>query len=97
MVAGLGMAGTTAWSRVYLGYHSPRQVVWGSAAGAVIAVAWYVAVGVLRSSKLWTWALEHPLSRRMRMRDLIIEEDMCQAGWEKWEDRREAQMKGKKR
>jgi dolichyldiphosphatase len=97
VLVGFGMAGLTAWSRVYLGYHSPRQVVWGSTAGAVIAVAWYVVVGVVRDTALWGWALEHPLSRRMRVRDLIIEEDMCQAGWEKWEDRREAKMKGKTR
>lgn len=97
VLAGFGMAAVTAWSRVYLGYHSPRQVIWGVAAGCVTAVVWYVAVGVVRGSWLWGWALEHPLTRRLRVRDLIIEEDMCQAGWEKWEDRREVEMKGKKK
>lgn len=97
VVAGLGMAVMTAWSRVYLGYHSPKQVAWGSVAGMVIAVVWFGAVGAVRRSALWEWALEHPLSRRARMRDLIVEEDMCQAGWEKWEDRREAKLKGKKK
>jgi len=95
--AGLGMAAVTAWSRVYLGYHSPRQVVWGSAAGAIFAAVWFGAVGILRGMWLWDWVLEHPLTRRMRVRDLIVEEDMAQAGWEKWEDRREAKLKGKRK
>jgi dolichyldiphosphatase len=32
------------------------------------------------------------------MRDLVVEEDLCQAGWEKWEGKRiaHATMNGKK-
>lgn len=95
-VSGAVLAALVAWSRVYLNYHTVKQVVVGSGAGAASAVAWFVFVGVLRSSGWVAWALENPLARRMRARDLIIEEDMCQAGWEKWDGRRSAaQVKAK--
>ncbi|KYK55635.1 hypothetical protein DCS_07598 [Drechmeria coniospora] len=85
------LASATAWSRIYLNYHTTRQVLAGSAAGAVSAVAWFVVTGVLRRSGCLAWALDTPLARAFRVRDLVVEEDMCQAGWEKWEQRRAAE------
>lgn len=89
------VAGLTAWSRVYLNYHTTRQVLAGAGVGAVTAVVWFGATGVLRRTGWLGWALENPLVRRARVRDLIIEEDMAQAGWEKWEQRRSVSVKGK--
>ncbi len=85
--AGFALAGLVAWSRVYLGYHTPRQVLAGATAGTVFALGWYAAVGAARSGGMVGWALGTPLARAMRMRDLLIEEDPCQAGWEKWEEK----------
>lgn len=81
-------AAAVAWSRVYLGYHTVTQVVVGSAAGAVCAIVWYGATAVVRESGLLAWALESPVARGLRLRDLVVSEDLSQAGWEKWEDRK---------
>lgn len=84
----LGVAALVAWSRVYLGYHTVNQVLVGCLAGAVCAVAWYAATATARSAGLLAWALESPVARGLRVRDLVVSEDLCQAGWEKWEDRK---------
>lgn len=84
----LGVAALVAWSRVYLGYHTVNQVLVGCLAGAVCAVAWYAATAAARSTGLLAWALESPFARGLRVRDLVVSEDLCQAGWEKWEDRK---------
>lgn len=84
---GLAMAATVAWSRIYLNYHTQRQVLVGSAAGTIIAVAWFFVTEVLRRTGWLDWGLGHPIARFLRIRDLVIEEDLCQAGWEKWDDK----------
>lgn len=95
------VAALVACSRVYLGYHTARQVLAGFAAGAVSAAAWFAVTHVLRQTGLLAWALELPLARWFRVRDLVIAEDLCQAGWEKWELGRRAalerQREGEKR
>lgn len=82
------LAAATAWSRIYLNYHTTKQVVVGSVAGVVVAVAWFVVTAILRQTGWLAWGLETPLAKVFRLRDLAIEEDMCQAGWEKWEEKR---------
>jgi dolichyldiphosphatase len=82
------VAALVAWSRVYLGYHSVRQVLAGCAAGAGCAVAWFAVTYLMREMGLLAWALDMPLARWFRMRDLVVVEDLCQAGWEKWEEGR---------
>ncbi|KAL2157630.1 hypothetical protein VTH06DRAFT_6009 [Thermothelomyces fergusii] len=42
----------------------------------------------MREAGVVAWALELPPARWFRMRDLVVEEDPCQAGWEKWEEKR---------
>lgn len=81
-------AGLVAWSRIYLNYHTPKQVFMGCVAGAVSGVGWFLITTALRRSGLLGWALDHPLSRAIRVRDLVVEEDLCQSGWEKWELKR---------
>lgn len=83
-------AAAVSWSRVYLGYHTVSQVLVGAAAGATCAVAWYIITAVARQSGLLAWVLESPVARGLRLRDLVVSEDLCQAGWEKWEDRKTA-------
>jgi dolichyldiphosphatase len=84
---GLLGASTVAWSRVYLNYHTPKQVLVGCTAGVVIAVAWFIVTSILRRIGLVAWAMETPIARWLRVRDLVVEEDLCQAGWEKWDDK----------
>ena len=89
------LAGAVAWSRIYLGYHTEKQVLVGCAAGVISAVGWFVVTSVVRRTGLLSWALDIPVARWFRFRDLIVEEDMCQAGWEKWETRRRVQNQKK--
>lgn len=81
-------AGAVAASRIYLNYHTVKQVLVGSGAGAGSAVAWFIVTGLLRSNGWVEWALELNGSRMLRVRDLVIEEDLAEAGWQRWEERR---------
>ncbi|KAG9246346.1 hypothetical protein BJ878DRAFT_293166 [Calycina marina] len=87
-VMGLGAAAAVAWSRIYLSYHTPKQVAVGLLAGSVIAVGWFIVVAIARQLGMLEWALEQPIVRLFRMRDLVVEQDLCQAGWEKWEEKK---------
>ena len=90
----LVLAGLVAWSRIYLGYHTPKQVFAGCLAGAVSAVGWFGITYVARQTGLLSFALDLPVARWFRLRDLVVEEDLCQAGWEKWENRKQ-QLSGR--
>jgi dolichyldiphosphatase len=94
-VAALVVASMVAWSRVYLAYHTPKQVLAGCLAGTVSAVVWFGFTYILRQTGLLAFALELPFVRWFRVRDLVVEEDLCQAGWEKWVDRKEASQREK--
>jgi dolichyldiphosphatase len=43
---------------------------------------------MFRKSGLLEYALDTPLLRLFRVRDLVVEEDLPQSGWEKWEEKR---------
>lgn len=89
----LALAAATAWSRIYLNYHTPKQVLVGSVTGALTAVAWFVFTAVLRRSGVLSWALDLPIVRAFRVRDLIVEEELSEAGWDRWEEKRLAEKK----
>ncbi|KXX80935.1 putative dolichyldiphosphatase [Madurella mycetomatis] len=95
--AALVIAALVAWSRVYLGYHTVRQVLAGCAAGVVSAVGWFIVTHLLRETGLLAWALQTPVARWFRLRDLVVTEDLCQAGWEKWERRRRELLEKEKK
>jgi len=94
----LASAGLVAWSRIYLNYHTEKQVMVGCLAGTLSALSWFIITTVVRQSGLLSWILEQYPTRLFRMRDLVVEEDLCQAGWEKWESKRisNKDSKGKK-
>jgi len=83
-------AGAVAASRVYLNYHTPKQVWVGIGAGAVFAMVWFIFTAYLRQSGWLQWTLDTALFRHFRFRDLIITEDIQDAGWGRWEERRRA-------
>jgi len=89
-VAALVLAGLIGWSRVYLGYHTGKQVLAGCAAGTTCAIGWFGVTEIGRRTGLLAWALDMPVARWFRLRDLVVEEDLPQAGWEKWENQRVA-------
>lgn len=86
----LSAAAAVSWSRVYLGYHTVSQVLVGTLAGVMCAVVWYGVTAVVRETGLLAWGLESPPARGLRLRDLVVSEDLSQAGWEKWEERKTA-------
>lgn len=81
-------AGAVSVSRVYLNYHTPKQVLAGCAAGIVFAVFWFSFTSYLRTHGWIDWALDLPLARQARIRDLVVSEDLVEAGWQRWEARR---------
>lgn len=80
-----------AQSRIYLNYHTPKQVLVGCAAGAVIAVGWFIFTTILRQTGLLNWILELEPIRYFRIRDLVVSEDLVDAGWERWQLKRRTQ------
>jgi dolichyldiphosphatase len=87
-VLALVSAATVASSRIYLSYHTPKQVMVGCAAGAIFAVFWFAFTTYLRKAGWIEWALETELARLLRVRDLVIQEDLVDSGWARWVERR---------
>jgi len=77
-----------AYSRVYLHYHTPKQVMAGTAAGTIFAIVWFAITEVARKSGLVAWLLEWNIVRAARLRDLMCEEDLVEISWQVWEERR---------
>ena len=63
-----------------------------SAAGAIFALAWFAFTTYLRRAGWIEWALETWVLRTLRVRDLVIQEDLVDSGWARWEDRRKRQI-----
>lgn len=87
----LACAGAVATSRIYLSYHTPKQVMVGVAAGAVFAFAWFGFTTYLRRAGWIEWLLETWIARMLRVRDLVVQEDLVDSGWARWVERRERQ------
>ena len=45
-------------SRIYLRYHTPRQVLCGGAIGVVLGISWHLVVVILRYFGVVDWILE---------------------------------------
>jgi dolichyldiphosphatase len=87
----LACAGAVATSRIYLSYHTPKQVMVGVAAGAAFAFAWFGFTTYLRRAGWIEWALETWMARLLRVRDLVIQEDLVDSGWARWVERKQKQ------
>ena len=79
---------SVAASRVYLNYHTPRQVWIGFSAGLCFAVAWFLTTTYLRQAGWVDWGLDLWIARQLRFRDLVLTEDLQDAGWGRFEERR---------
>lgn len=93
----VGLAGAVAVSRIYLSYHTPKQVVVGCVAGSAFALMWFVVTEYVRRTGWVEWLLEWRLVRSARIRDLICEHDLVEIGWQLWEDERRMRMARKGR
>ena len=89
------LATAVAASRVYLSYHTPRQVLVGSAAGAVAAAGWFAVTAWARREGWVEWVLEWKVSRWVRLREGGGEEDIRECGGRWWDRRRDERRKGK--
>jgi dolichyldiphosphatase len=81
-------ASAVAISRLYLNYHTKKQVLVGCSAGVLFSIIWFFAITFLRASGWIDWALDLSLLRALRVRDLVVSEDLTEAGWQRWEARR---------
>jgi dolichyldiphosphatase len=93
-VLALLSAAAVATSRIYLNYHTPKQVLVGCAAGVVFAVVWFGFTSYLRRAGWVEWALETQLAKLFRVRDLVIQEDLVDSGWARWVARRSREAGG---
>jgi dolichyldiphosphatase len=82
------LAAAVAASRIYLNYHTPVQVAVGCVAGLGSGGAWFGVTELARREGWVGWALETWVGRMGRWRDLVVEEDLAEAGWRVWEERR---------
>lgn len=81
-LAAIASAVVMAVSRVYLYYHTTKQVIVGTAVGVAFAVGWFGLTEVARRVGLIEWILELDLVRMARIRDLLCEEDLVEIGWQ---------------
>ena len=84
----LAGAGAVAQSRIYLHYHTPRQVYAGVTAGVLCAIMWFAVTSLARRYGWVEMLMETPPARWIRLRDLVVNEDLADAGWERWEMRK---------
>jgi len=89
-IAACVCAGIVAASRVYLNYHTPKQVLAGCCAGVSFAIFWFLFTTPLRRYGWIDWALGTSVARTLRVRDLLVTEDLADAGWVRWEMKRKA-------
>jgi dolichyldiphosphatase len=87
-VVAIVSAAAVAVSRIYLNYHTPKQVLVGCGAGVFCAVFWFGVTTYLRRSGWLDWALDQRPARQLRMRDLVVTEDLMDAGWARWDQTR---------
>jgi dolichyldiphosphatase len=81
-------AAAVAQSRIYLNYHTERQILVGCVVGALFAVFWYLFTAYLRRSGWLDRVLDTSIAKFFRLRDLVVGEDLVDAGWERWQQRR---------
>ena len=93
----LASAASIAVSRIYLNYHTPKQVLVGCAAGAGLAIGWFIMIEYMRVSGWLDWVLETDLAKTFRMRDLVVTEDLTDAGWLRWREGKKKRSEGKTR
>lgn len=83
-VWGFIFAASVCVSRIYLSYHTVNQVLVGCCVGIITAIAWFTLTTILRRWGWIQWALDRREMKAFRIRDLVVEEDLAESGWERW-------------
>ncbi|EPS40680.1 hypothetical protein H072_5482 [Dactylellina haptotyla CBS 200.50] len=81
------LAAGVANSRVYLHYHTAKQVLVGVAAGVVIGLGWFVTTTLMRTlagGVIWDLLLDNEVSKMLYVKDECIEVDLHRRDWEGW-------------
>ncbi|EWC44569.1 hypothetical protein DRE_06650 [Drechslerella stenobrocha 248] len=81
------LAAGVATSRVYLHYHTVRQVLVGVGAGIVIGLGWFVVTALMKdicSGIIWDLLLENPISKALYVKDECVDVDLQRRDWESW-------------
>jgi dolichyldiphosphatase len=89
-------------SRIYLRYHTTRQVLFGAIIGIFLGLAWYVVIRIFRATGLVDWVLHLRVLEMLWFKDGDIgslEYDL-QEEWMEWRKERNekgVKMKGKQK
>ncbi|KAK6541807.1 hypothetical protein TWF694_007588 [Orbilia ellipsospora] len=87
LIALFALATSIASSRVYLQYHTVKQVLVGVAAGIVIGLGWFVTTALMRTiggGVVWDLLLENPVSKMVYVKDECTVIDLQRRDWEVW-------------
>ncbi|KAF3931594.1 Dolichyldiphosphatase [Dactylella cylindrospora] len=87
VVALVSLAVSVASARVYLHYHTVKQVLVGVSAGVVIGLGWFITTALLRSlggGIIWDLLLENEVSKLGYVKDECVEVDLQRKSWEGW-------------
>ncbi|CAG8475461.1 6812_t:CDS:2 [Ambispora leptoticha] len=81
----LGFAGAVSCSRVYLNYHTPKQVLVGIAFGATFAIMWYFFIEhILRPRQLFKVIVDSPIAKFFYLRDSANIQDVVRFEYLNW-------------
>lgn len=79
-------------SRVYLSYHTPKQVLAGTSVGVLLGITWYLFTGFVRSTPLrfagrrvWEWVMW--FGGFLWAKDMCLDVDLVEHDWNVWNSR----------
>ncbi|CAG8476350.1 9010_t:CDS:2 [Ambispora gerdemannii] len=81
----LGFAGAVSYSRIYLNYHTPNQVLVGITFGTSFATAWYFFIEhILRPRQIFEIIVDSPIATFFYLRDSANVQDVVQFEYLNW-------------
>ncbi|KAF7727106.1 hypothetical protein EC973_008069 [Apophysomyces ossiformis] len=80
------MAAVVSYTRIYLGYHTEMQVAVGATIGILFGMLWYISVERgLRRAGYVEYILDHPLAKRLYLRDMRCIDNVAKWEYLQWE------------
>lgn len=83
-------------SRVYLAYHTEKQVYIGSSIGLIFGIVWYTVLEPLRRYGVVDLILDHPVARFFYLKD-TTKRNVLEDEWKEWTSGRATRQGRKKR
>jgi len=96
MIIYLGLAtwaGTVAYSRLYLSYHTSHQIIWGFLIGIGFGTSFYIATELIPRNRplsilgqIRSFELSNPISEWFRVRDgwMVWRDGGREEDWKRW-------------